>query len=73
MDYEPQYHKVMEWAFGDTFVCVDNDTAKEIAFNKNMRIFKKSVTLDGDSYDPSGIVSGGRYLGVRCHKKAIFS
>ena len=35
----------------------DADTAKRVTFHKNVRL--RSVTLDGDVYDPSGSLSGG--------------
>ncbi|XKL61203.1 hypothetical protein PGB90_008260 [Kerria lacca] len=60
VDYNPEYRCVMEWLFGDTFVCVDNSSASKITFHNSIR--KKCVTLDGDSYDPSGMVSGGAPL-----------
>lgn len=57
IDYEPEYRDVMEWAFGDVLICVDNDAANKVAFHPTVK--RKCVTLDGDSYDPSGLVSGG--------------
>jgi hypothetical protein len=35
------------------------ETAKKVTFHE--RILKKSVTLDGDVLDPSGMLSGGTY------------
>ncbi|GAA5805506.1 hypothetical protein EDC94DRAFT_603518 [Helicostylum pulchrum] len=55
--YEDEVHEAMEWIFGGTFICDDAQTAKIITFNKE--IFTKSVTLDGDVYDPHGTLSGG--------------
>lgn len=49
----------MEWLFGETFVCVDNESANKITFSDALR--RRCVTLDGDSYDPTGTVSGGQY------------
>jgi structural maintenance of chromosome 2 len=47
----------MEYVFGSTFVCEDADTAKRVTFDPAVRM--KSVTLEGDVYDPSGTLSGG--------------
>ena len=45
----------MAYVFGDTMICDDADTAKRVTFTNGV----KSVTLDGDVYDPSGTLSGG--------------
>jgi len=47
----------MEFVFGNSFVCTDMDAAKRVTFDE--RINKKSVTLDGDSFDPAGTLTGG--------------
>ena len=47
----------MNYVFGTTLVCHDADTAKRVTFDPSVRM--KSVTLDGDVYDPSGTLSGG--------------
>ena len=47
----------MEFVFGNTLICTDADTAKLVTFDKNVRT--KSVTLEGDVYDPSGTLQGG--------------
>ncbi|KAI8378675.1 RecF/RecN/SMC [Choanephora cucurbitarum] len=55
--FDDEVYRAMEWIFGTTFICDDSKTAKDVTFNKNIRI--KSVTLDGDIYDPHGTLSGG--------------
>ncbi|KAI0739697.1 condensin complex subunit SMC2 [Daedaleopsis nitida] len=47
----------MFFVFGGTFICEDAQTAKQITFSREVGV--KSVTLDGDVYDPSGTLSGG--------------
>lgn len=47
----------MTYVFGDTFICADKQSAQAVTFNKNIGV--KSVTLEGDVYDPSGTLSGG--------------
>jgi hypothetical protein len=59
IEYNPQIHPAMQWVFGQTFICKDMETAKKVTFHE--RILKKSVTLDGDVFDPSGTLSGGKY------------
>lgn len=55
--YDDDVRKAMEWIFGNTFICDDADTAKRVTFHKDIRM--KSVTVDGDVYDPFGTLSGG--------------
>lgn len=45
----------MAYVFGSTFVCDDTDAAKQAAFTLKVR----SVTLQGDLYEPSGTLTGG--------------
>lgn len=47
----------LNYVFGSTLICEDADTAKRVTFDPNVRL--KSVTLEGDVYDPSGTLSGG--------------
>lgn len=48
----------MSYVFGDTLVCDDATSAKLVTFSKEVGGVR-SVTLDGDVYDPSGTLSGG--------------
>ena len=47
----------MKFVFGDAFICEDSETAKKVAFDPRVRM--RCVTLDGDTYSPNGILSGG--------------
>lgn len=47
----------MSFVFGGTLICDDAQAAKTVTFNRDISV--KSVTLEGDSYDPSGTLSGG--------------
>jgi structural maintenance of chromosome 2 len=56
--------KAMAYVFGSTLICkgnlilkLDSDTAKLVTFDK--RVNMRSVTYDGDTFDPSGLLSGG--------------
>jgi structural maintenance of chromosome 2 len=55
--YDHEVEKAMEFVFGNTLICADAATAKLVTFNPSVRL--KSVTVEGDVYDPSGTLSGG--------------
>lgn len=55
--YEDEVSKAMEYVFGNTLICPNAAAANDVTFNKDIQM--RSVTLDGDVYDPSGTLSGG--------------
>ena len=55
--YDDEVNAAMEYVFGSTLICEDSETAKRVTFDPAVRM--KSVTLEGDVYDPSGTLSGG--------------
>ncbi len=55
--YAPEVSAAMEYVFGGTLVCSDAGAAKTVAFDDAVKT--KCVTLDGDSYDPAGTLTGG--------------
>ncbi|PKK42136.1 hypothetical protein CI102_14496 [Trichoderma harzianum] len=55
--YDEEVASAMEYVFGNTLICADAETAKRVTFDPNVRM--RSITLEGDSYDPSGTLSGG--------------
>ncbi|NWX35555.1 SMC2 protein, partial [Notiomystis cincta] len=55
--YESELQKAMEYVFGTTLVCNSMDNAKKVTFDK--RIMTRSVTRDGDVFDPQGTLHGG--------------
>ncbi|GAV68102.1 SMC_N domain-containing protein/SMC_hinge domain-containing protein, partial [Cephalotus follicularis] len=55
--YNEEIKSAMEYVFGSTFVCKTLDAAKEVAFNRQIRT--PSVTLEGDIFQPSGLLTGG--------------
>ncbi|NXH52111.1 SMC2 protein, partial [Rhabdornis inornatus] len=57
--YESELQKAMEYVFGTTLICNNMDNAKKVTFDK--RIMTRSVTLDGDVFDPQGTLHGGNY------------
>lgn len=55
--YDAQLESAMQYVFGSSFVCSDAATAAKVTFHPSIRI--RSVTLDGDVSDPSGVMEGG--------------
>mmetsp|Transcript_75703 Transcript_75703/g.180888 ORF Transcript_75703/g.180888 Transcript_75703/m.180888 type:complete len:1202 (-) Transcript_75703:118-3723(-) len=54
---EKQVMNAMKYVFGPFIVCDTSETAKHITFHPNVRV--KTVTKEGDLYDPSGTITGG--------------
>ncbi|CAI2175919.1 7498_t:CDS:10 [Funneliformis geosporum] len=55
--YDHEVEAAMKFVFGNTLIITDADTAKQVTFNKSVLI--KSVTFEGDVYDPAGTLQGG--------------
>ncbi|CDF34566.1 unnamed protein product, partial [Chondrus crispus] len=55
--YGHEVANAIEHVFGRTLICFDMDAAKRVTFDNRVRT--RSVTLEGDTYDPSGTASGG--------------
>ena len=55
--FSDEVSAAMSYVFGSSLVCEDAETAKRVTFDPAVRM--KSVTLEGDVYDPSGTLSGG--------------
>lgn len=55
--YEEEVSKAMEFIFGSSLICKDAETAKKVTFHPQIRT--RSITLQGDVYDPEGTLSGG--------------
>lgn len=53
--------KAMELVFADAFVCDKSDIGKQVTFSKDLpdRERPRTVTVDGDVYDPRGSLTGG--------------
>ncbi|CAM6092829.1 unnamed protein product [Calypogeia fissa] len=55
--YAEELEAAMAFVFGGAFVCKDTETAKQVAFDKDINT--KSVTLLGDVFEPRGLLTGG--------------
>lgn len=56
VEYELEVSKAMEFVFGGVLICDDPNSAKQVSSIKRIA---KSVTLEGDVYEPSGTLHGG--------------
>ncbi|KMS99478.1 hypothetical protein BVRB_2g044710 [Beta vulgaris subsp. vulgaris] len=65
VEYDQELKRAMEYVFGSTFVCKTREAAVKIAFNKegNIDIREPCVTLEGDVFQPSGLLTGGSRRG----------
>eukprot|EP00049_Salpingoeca_infusionum_P003732 m.70226 g.70226 ORF g.70226 m.70226 type:complete len:1213 (+) comp12252_c0_seq3:40-3678(+) len=55
--YDDEVSSAMEYVFGRTLICRTMDMAKKVTFHDKIRA--RSVTYDGDVFDPSGTLTGG--------------
>ena len=57
--FESDIEKAMQFVFGGSFVCSNMDAAKKVTYDD--KVMKRSVTLDGEMFDPAGTLTGGRF------------
>ncbi|XP_044728954.1 structural maintenance of chromosomes protein 2 [Chrysoperla carnea] len=57
IDFDSKLQNVMQYIFGQTLIVASNEIGAKLAYDKRINV--KCVSVDGDSFDPSGIVSGG--------------
>ncbi|KAL4152597.1 hypothetical protein PRNP1_009525 [Phytophthora ramorum] len=55
--FKPDLLPAMEYAFGSSIICETSELAKSVTFHRDIKV--RTVTLDGDSYDPAGTLQGG--------------
>lgn len=55
--YDEEVEAAMNYVFGSTLVCKTMELARRVTFNPSIKA--RSVTLDGDVFDPSGTLTGG--------------
>ncbi|CAI5717390.1 unnamed protein product [Peronospora destructor] len=55
--FKPDLLPAMQYAFGSSIICETSELAKNVTFHRDIKV--KTVTLDGDSYDPVGTLQGG--------------
>ena len=57
VDYNGEVGNAMKHVFGRTLVCPDINSARRVTFDNRVRA--RTVTPEGDTYDPSGTLAGG--------------
>ncbi|CAH8655533.1 unnamed protein product [Schistosoma haematobium] len=57
IEYDNMLKPVMEYVFGSVLICPDMEIARRVAFHPGIE--KKTITLEGDVFDPQGTLSGG--------------
>ncbi|KAF7459331.1 structural maintenance of chromosomes protein 2-1-like [Cryptosporidium felis] len=55
--FDEELNSAMKYCFGHTLICEDDKIAKCITFHPEIAV--RTVTLNGDIYDPSGTLTGG--------------
>ena len=56
IEYNKEFDPAMKYVFGQTFICSTSEIARKIAYGG----YKfKCVNLDGDIFDPNGLMTGG--------------
>lgn len=55
--HDDDVEAAMKYVFGRTIICEDMDRAKAVTFNPQVRC--RTVTLQGDMFDPAGTLTGG--------------
>ncbi|OII72046.1 uncharacterized protein cubi_01379 [Cryptosporidium ubiquitum] len=57
LKFDKELEPAIKFCFGHTLICEDENIAKMITFDP--KISTRTVTLNGDIYDPNGTLSGG--------------
>lgn len=61
VSYDYSLKNAMKHVFGDTMICPNMDMAKKVAFADG--VMKRTITYDGEIFDPSGTLTGGSLRG----------
>ncbi|EFA76279.1 structural maintenance of chromosome protein [Heterostelium album PN500] len=57
IQYDKSLTNAMNFVFGTTFIAKDKKQAHDVAFDPAVRV--KTISLDGDEYNPAGTLTGG--------------
>lgn len=57
LEFNSEFEKAIKYVFGNTFIVTNDEIANKLAYDNQYRV--KCFNLDGDSFDPSGVMSGG--------------
>lgn len=59
IDYDSEIEKAVQYAFGETLLVPNMEHAKKTWFGK-----QRMVTLDGEIFEKSGVITGGKTAGI---------
>ncbi|CAM4884798.1 unnamed protein product [Rotaria socialis] len=59
-----KYETLINYVFGSTIICSTSAIAQRVAFDEKLGLNAMAITLDGDIYNPAGILSGGDRSGT---------
>eukprot|EP00917_Polyrhabdina_sp_WS-2016_P028581 GHVP01060928.1.p1 GENE.GHVP01060928.1~~GHVP01060928.1.p1 ORF type:complete len:812 (-),score=229.04 GHVP01060928.1:1808-4243(-) len=59
---DQSYNSAFKYVFGSTVLCKKKEVAEQIAKEPKIRL--PAITIQGDSYNPSGSISGGSKAGL---------
>ena len=54
-----KYEALLNYVFGTTVICSTSAIAQRVAFDDKLGLHAMAITLEGDVYNPAGILSGG--------------
>ncbi|EGC37686.1 hypothetical protein DICPUDRAFT_29916 [Dictyostelium purpureum] len=57
VQFDKELYPAINYVFGSTFVANDKKYAQKTAFDPNIRV--RTISLEGDEYNPSGSLTGG--------------
>jgi structural maintenance of chromosome 2 len=57
IEYDREVDPAMKHTFANTLICKDFEDARRVAYHETIR--RRTVTYDGDSFDPAGTLTGG--------------
>ncbi|KAL7074740.1 hypothetical protein ACQ4LE_005470 [Meloidogyne hapla] len=58
IEYEPELEPVINFVFGNSLICATMEQANLLTY-KNQNVNCRTVTLNGDDFNPRGILTGG--------------
>ena len=62
VSFDNEVAKAMQHVFGSVIICSSSDVAKAVAFDKEVKA--KTITLEGDVYDPSAPCLAGQAIAL---------
>ncbi|KAM9976714.1 hypothetical protein ACTFIR_010558 [Dictyostelium discoideum] len=57
VEYDKELQPAMNFVFGSTFIATDKKYAQKAAFDSSIKV--RTISLEGDEYNPAGSLTGG--------------